>query len=350
MNNISPEGLIHWLMDDSPQSLAVFGRENGYNERADVIRAADGTDLNDFWDEVNRTIVLRNQDRTSILDRVTTRVDGVSEEVTTPTEVEFEEATEFGQPMGVKGGAARFFRGFDFKFWDLAIRYTWMYIAEADVTQLRLNHNLALEADDPQEAAAAYGRSREVAAGGAPVVLILDLMLPGIGGLEICQTLRAQGAALPILMLSALGAVEDRVAGLRLGADDYLAKPFDFEELLARLEALARRGRDWTPATPSRLVVADLVFDRERMQASRAGQPLALTARELALLELMMSAPGRLFSRERILSNVWGASEDPLTNVVDVYIRRLRAKIDEGHARPLIHTVRGLGYRLEAPA
>ncbi len=189
-----------------------------------------------------------------------------------------------------------------------------------------------------------------MAAGGAPVVLILDLMLPGIGGLEICQTLRAQGAALPILMLSALGAVEDRVAGLRLGADDYLAKPFDFEELLARLESLARRGRDWTPATPSQLVVADLVFDRERMQASRAGQPLALTARELALLELMMSAPGRLFSRERILANVWGASEDPLTNVVDVYIRRLRAKIDEGHAQALIHTVRGLGYRLEAPA
>lgn len=211
-------------------------------------------------------------------------------------------------------------------------------------------HRVELASTGPQGLEAARQAAREVAAGGAPVVLILDLMLPGIGGLEICQTLRAQGAALPILMLSALGAVEDRVAGLRLGADDYLAKPFDFEELLARLEALARRGRDWTPATPSRLVVADLVFDRERMQASRAGQPLALTARELALLELMMSAPGRLFSSERILSNVWGASEDPLTNVVDVYIRRLRAKIDEGHARPLIHTVRGLGYRLEAPA
>jgi DNA-binding response OmpR family regulator len=184
---------------------------------------------------------------------------------------------------------------------------------------------------------------------GATTLLVLDLMLPGMGGIEICQTLRAEGVALPILMLSALATVEDRVTGLRLGADDYLPKPFDFEELLARLESLARRGREQQRATPCRLEVADLVFDRERMQASRGGQPLTLTAKELALLELMMSAPGRLFSRERILANVWGNSEDPLTNIVDVYIRRLRAKIDDGAATPLIHTVRGLGYRLETP-
>jgi DNA-binding response OmpR family regulator len=179
-------------------------------------------------------------------------------------------------------------------------------------------------------------------------VVVLDLMLPGMGGLELCQTLRAEGVHLPILMLSALGGVEDRVVGLRLGADDYLTKPFDFEELLARLEALSRRGREPQRQHASRLQVGDLVFDRERMQASRAGQALPLTAKELALLELMMSAPGRLFSRERILSNVWGVNEDPLTNVVDVYIRRLRSKIDEGHEQALIHTVRGLGYRLEA--
>ncbi|WNO27791.1 major capsid protein [Microbacterium phage Huwbert] len=147
METISPEGLIQWLMDDSNQSLTVFARENGINERADVIRAADGTDLNEFWNEVNATIAIRNRDRTSILDRIVTRVDGVSEEITTPSEVEFEEATEFGQPMSIKGGAARFFRGYDFKFWDLAIRYTWMYIAEAGLEQLRMNHNLALEAD-----------------------------------------------------------------------------------------------------------------------------------------------------------------------------------------------------------
>lgn len=195
--------------------------------------------------------------------------------------------------------------------------------------------------------AAARAAARD--GGGNLTVLILDLMLPGIGGLEICQTLRAEGVTLPILMLSALGAVEDRVAGLRLGADDYLAKPFDFEELLARLSALARRASEGRRLPPSRLVVADLVFDRERMQASRRGRAVPLTAKELALLELMMSAPGRLFSRERILANVWGASEDPLTNIVDVYIRRLRAKIDTDGAAPLIHTVRGLGYRLEAP-
>ncbi|PTT80053.1 DNA-binding response regulator [Pelomonas sp. HMWF004] len=209
-------------------------------------------------------------------------------------------------------------------------------------------HRVALASTGTEGLAAARQTARDAAASGEVTVLVLDLMLPGVGGLEICQTLRAEGITLPILMLSALGAVEDRVAGLRLGADDYLPKPFDFEELLARLAALARRGGSLAPAAPSRLQVADLVFDRERMQASRSGQPLSLTARELALLELMMSAPGRLFSRERILSNVWGASEDPLTNVVDVYIRRLRTKIDEGRDAPLIHTVRGLGYRLEA--
>jgi DNA-binding response OmpR family regulator len=209
-------------------------------------------------------------------------------------------------------------------------------------------HRVTVASTGTEGLAAARQAARDAAHSGEVTVLVLDLMLPGVGGLEICQTLRAEGVGLPILMLSALGAVEDRVAGLRLGADDYLPKPFDFEELLARLAALARRGTSLAPATPSRLQVADLVFDRERMQASRGGQALALTARELALLELMMSAPGRLFSRERILSNVWGASEDPLTNVVDVYIRRLRAKIDDGRATPLIHTVRGLGYRLEA--
>jgi DNA-binding response OmpR family regulator len=179
-------------------------------------------------------------------------------------------------------------------------------------------------------------------------LVILDLMLPDMSGLEVCQTLRAQQVQLPILMLTALSTVEDRVAGLRLGADDYLCKPFDFEELLARVEALGRRGRDLREAAPAVLRVGDLEMDRKTMKVTRAGRALALTARELALLELLMSAPGRLFSRERILANVWGVNEDPLTNVVDVYIGRLRNKIDDGHAEPLIHTQRGLGYRLEA--
>lgn len=208
-------------------------------------------------------------------------------------------------------------------------------------------HRIELASTGPAGLAMARQAARDRLAESQPSVLILDLMLPGMSGLEICQTLRAEGASLPILMLSALGGVDDRVAGLRLGADDYLAKPFAFEELLARLESLARRGREIMHSQVNRLQVGDLVFDRERMQARRGEHVLALTARELALLELMMSAPGRLFSRERILSNVWGVSEDPLTNVVDVYIRRLRAKIDDGHQRPLIHTIRGLGYRLE---
>lgn len=191
--------------------------------------------------------------------------------------------------------------------------------------------------------------SRQMTADHAATVVVLDLMLPGMNGLEICQKLRAQGVPFPILMLTALSAIEDRVAGLRMGADDYLCKPFEFEELLARLQALGRRAQGLHTMRPSQLQVDDIVLDRNSMRASRAGEALNLTARELALLELLMSAPGRLFSRERILSSVWGLNEDPLTNVVDVYIRRLRSKIDEGRATPLIQTMRGLGYRLEAP-
>lgn len=177
--------------------------------------------------------------------------------------------------------------------------------------------------------------------------MLLDVMLPGMSGLEVCQVLRASQVHLPILMLTALGTLQDRVSGLRLGADDYLVKPFEFEELLARIEALARRGHPPGRTAPHVLRVADLALDTRTMRASRAGRAITLTARELALLELLMSAPGRLFSRERILATVWGTNEDPLTNVVDVYIRRLRSKIDEGFDQPLIHTQRGLGYRLE---
>ena len=207
-------------------------------------------------------------------------------------------------------------------------------------------HRVVRAADGPSGLAMAQDAARAAADGDEPALIVLDLMLPGMSGLEICQTLRAARVPLPILILTAQAALEDRVAGLRMGADDYLCKPFEFEELLARLEALGRRGREPTARNP-RLQVGDLVLDRERMQARRGTHTLALTAKELALLELLMATPGRLFSRERILANVWGASEDPLTNIVDVYIRRLRAKIDTEGAPPLIHTVRGLGYRLE---
>lgn len=183
-------------------------------------------------------------------------------------------------------------------------------------------------------------------AGGCSVIL-LDVMLPGIDGIEVCQTLRSEGRMTPILMLTAMAAVEDRVAGLRCGADDYLVKPFAFDELLARIEALRRRSGQ-PVQTSSTLAVADLEFDRESMRVSRAGKVISLTAKEMALLELLMRHPGRLYSRERILSNVWGAQEDPMTNVVDVYVRRLRVKLEEGHAVQLIKTVRGLGYKIDA--
>jgi len=139
--------IMEWLLDDSALSLDAFGREKGFNERSDVVRAADGTDLNDFWNEVEATIRLRNADRNTIIDQLTFRTNEVTEEVTVPSEVEFEEATEYGQPQGINGTAKRFFRGYDFKFYDLGIRYTWMALAEMDARQLRNNNNLALEAD-----------------------------------------------------------------------------------------------------------------------------------------------------------------------------------------------------------
>ena len=182
-------------------------------------------------------------------------------------------------------------------------------------------------------------------------IVLMDVMLPGMNGLDVCQQLRTSGVSLPIMMLTAMGALEDRVIGLKLGADDYLAKPFAFEELLARIEALALRSQDFKQnAVKQKLIVADLVLDLNTISVSRAGDLIELTSKELAVLELLMSSPGRLFSRERILANAWGTNEDPLTNVVDVYIRRLRSKIDEGRQISLIHTQRGLGYLLEAPA
>jgi DNA-binding response OmpR family regulator len=179
--------------------------------------------------------------------------------------------------------------------------------------------------------------------------IILDIMLPGpFDGREVCQQLRQRRDSTPVLMLSALDSVEDRVEGLRMGADDHLGKPFAFDELLARVEALIRRGNRFAAATRV-LRLDELAFDRDAMAVTLAGRRLDLTAKELALLELLMTAPGRLFSRERILSNVWGVSEDPLTNIVDVYIGRLRRKLEAvpGSSAPQIRTLRGLGYRLE---
>ena len=180
--------------------------------------------------------------------------------------------------------------------------------------------------------------------------VLLDVMLPRMSGIEVCQQLRAERNPVPILMLTAMGTVQDRVTGLRCGADDYLTKPFAFDELLARIESLMRRPAEIRArhVQSTLLKVGALVFDREKMVVSNGTQDIPLTAKELALLELLMSAPGRLFSRERILSNVWGTHEDPLTNVVDVYIRRVRAKIDGDGQPSWIQTIRGLGYKIQA--
>jgi DNA-binding response OmpR family regulator len=177
-------------------------------------------------------------------------------------------------------------------------------------------------------------------------VIVLDLMLPRLSGLDVCQRLRAAGRLTPVLMLTAIDAVEKRVEGLRRGADDYLGKPFAFDELLARIEALIRRDRRFAVGE-RRLAVGDLAFDRDALRVERGGRAVELTAKELALLDFLMGQPGRVVSRARILSNVWGVAEDPLTNVVDVFVRRLRKKLHDPEGR-LIRTVRGYGYKIEA--
>ncbi|WP_282609378.1 response regulator transcription factor [Pelagibius sp. Alg239-R121] len=180
--------------------------------------------------------------------------------------------------------------------------------------------------------------------------IILDLMLPILDGREICRSLRMEKNATPVLMLTALDSTEDIVRGLQLGADEYLTKPFAFDELLARLENLQRRlakSESWAEKTRV-LTIDDLTFDREALIVRRAGVEIEMTSLEYALLEFLMVESGKVVSRARILQNVWGAHEDPLTNVVDVYIRRLRIKIDDEADNKLISTIRGRGYRMTA--
>lgn len=177
-------------------------------------------------------------------------------------------------------------------------------------------------------------------------LLILDLMLPGHSGLDICKQVRAHKLQPAILMLTARGAIEDRVAGLRIGADDYLVKPFAMEELVARVDALLRRGRAITDT--QRLQVGDLTLDLLRREAQRDGRIIELTAKEFALLEYLMRHPGQVLTRTQIIDHVWRYDSDALSNVVDIYIHYLRDKIDRGSARPMIKTMRGVGYRIEA--
>jgi DNA-binding response OmpR family regulator len=176
--------------------------------------------------------------------------------------------------------------------------------------------------------------------------VILDVMLPSKNGLDVARALRARGNRVPILMLTARDAVADRVAGLDSGADDYLVKPFAFEELLARLRAILRRGEEIRPAA---ITIGDLVVDTRRLSASRGGRPIDLTSKEYALLEYFARNAGRTVSREDITTHVWDGNHDPFGNALEVLIARLRKKLDAAHTKTLIQTRRGLGYAL-APA
>jgi DNA-binding response OmpR family regulator len=172
-------------------------------------------------------------------------------------------------------------------------------------------------------------------------LVILDMRLPGKTGLQVLHSLRARGFERPVLVLTAQDAVDAKVQTLRAGADDYVTKPFAFEELLARVEALARRPR--ALATPA-LRVADLTLDRDTREVRRAGEPIELTLKEYAVLEYLMRHAGKVMSRTLITEYAWGYHFDPGTNIVDVVINHLRKKVDARHARKLIHTVRGVGY------
>src|SRR5207302_9093273 len=175
---------------------------------------------------------------------------------------------------------------------------------------------------------------------------ILDVMIPAPDGFEVCRRLRKSGLLLPILMLTARDATDDRVHGLDTGADDYLTKPFEFRELLARLRALLRRSGE---LRPHRIAVEDLVLDTAAQAAARGGRQIPLTTKEYALLEYLARNAGRVVGREEISEHVWDETFDPFTNTIEVYVNRLRRKIDERAAKPLIHTRRGAGYMLGAP-
>ena len=178
--------------------------------------------------------------------------------------------------------------------------------------------------------------------------IITDRMLPHMDGLAIVQLLRQQGCDTPVLVLSALGNVDDRVRGLRAGGDDYLTKPFAFVELLARVEALLRRKA--APQAATTLKVGDLELDLLGRRARRAGREIDLTAKEFTLLEFLVRRTGQVVTRTMLLESVWEYHFDPQTNVIDVHISRLRSKIDKGYEMPLLHTVRGAGYMIRARA
>ncbi|SEP19185.1 two-component system, OmpR family, response regulator [Methylobacterium sp. ap11] len=199
-------------------------------------------------------------------------------------------------------------------------------------------------ADTADDGLDGYALARE----GAYDVLVVDRMLPKLDGLSLIRSLREQGVETPVLILSALGQVDDRVKGLKAGGDDYLPKPYAFSELMARIEVLARRRGGAAASEATSYRVGDLELDRLSHRVTRAGQEIPLQPREFRLLEYLMRHAGQVVTRTMLLEHVWDYHFDPQTNVIDVHVSRLRAKVDKGFERPMIHTVRGAGYMVRA--
>jgi DNA-binding response OmpR family regulator len=220
-------------------------------------------------------------------------------------------------------------------------------IVEDEEKIARLLSEGLLEQGFAVELAATGHEGLHLATAGGFDAIVLDVMLPGLDGLSILRLLRERGLSTPVLLLTARGEVSERIEGLNLGADDYMGKPFAMDELIARLRALLRRA---SGEKLSFYKTADLVLNLTSRAVSRNGRKIELTAREFALLEFLMRSPGQVFTRTQIHERVWDYHFDPGTNLVDVYIQRLRRKIEEGEEPKLIQTVRGVGYSIQAPA
>jgi DNA-binding response OmpR family regulator len=218
-----------------------------------------------------------------------------------------------------------------------------LLLVEDDVRLAKLMKRVLAEEGHVVDAANDGATGLDLAVGGEFDAIILDVMLPKIDGFEVCRRLRKSDVDTPVLMLTARDAVDDRVRGLDAGADDYVAKPFAFSELLARLRALGRRR---APLGAEVLSVADLVLDESSHVVRRGGSEIDLTQKEFALLDYLMRHPGHVLTRSQILDNVWGYEFASMTNVVDIYIHYLRRKIGKGGTAKLIHTVRGVGYKI----
>jgi two-component system copper resistance phosphate regulon response regulator CusR len=215
-------------------------------------------------------------------------------------------------------------------------------VVEDDPSLLRILNEGFREHRIDVVTAKTFHEGREKAALGSYAVIILDVGLPGGSGFDLCKRIRSNGISTPVMMLTARDAVDDRVFGLESGADDYLVKPFAFKELLARVQALARRPPQ---IAPERRTVADLEVDLRTREVRRAGRPLQLTAKEFELLEFLVRHEGVVVDRAAITAAVWDDNHDPFTNVLEVLVRRLRRKVDDDFEPKLIHTLRGAGYR-----